>query len=362
MDTGLPGELPPGCGWFFRAADHAHGFFRTAGGDRRLGGDQTKVNQYMAAFLIMQGLMVGVFAALDGLLFYVFFEAMLIPMFLVIGIWGGPQPRLRDDQVFPVHLSGFGVHAGGHHLPVHAGGQLGHSRTGRACRWACSEQTWLFLALFAAFAVKIPMWPVHTWLPDAHVEAPTGWLGDPGRDHAENRRLRFYPFQPAHYAGCGGCAGLAADCPVPDCGGVHRFRGAGAEGHEKAHCLLVHFAHGFCHPGPIHCLCHYSGESAARRARAWVWKGPWCRWSRTALFPAPCSCALASCTTVCTAVRLATMAAWPTPCRGSRFLPCCSSWPTAGLPGTSGFVGEFMVILASFRANFWFAFLRRPDA
>ena len=134
-----------------------------------------RVNQYMGAFLILSGLMIGVFCALDGMLFYVFFEATLIPMYLIIGIWGGPEQDLRGVQVLPVHAARLAADAGRADLPVHqVGRQLRHPRPGTSCRWRATAQTLLFFAFFAAFAVKVPMWPVHTWLPDVHVEAPTG--------------------------------------------------------------------------------------------------------------------------------------------------------------------------------------------
>ena len=134
----------------------------------------TRVNQYMASFLILSGLMIGVFTALDGLLFYVFFEATLIPMYLIIGIWGGPNKIYAAFKFFLYTLLGSLLmlvaliylynKSGGsfdilawHKLPLGA-----------------PIQTLLFFAFFAAFAVKVPMWPVHTWLPDVHVEAPTG--------------------------------------------------------------------------------------------------------------------------------------------------------------------------------------------
>ena len=134
----------------------------------------TRVNQYMAAFLILSGLMIGVFSALDGILFYVFFEATLIPMYLIIGVWGGPNKIYAAFKFFLYTLLGSLMllvaliflysKSGGsfdilvwHKLPLGA-----------------TVQTLLFFAFFAAFAVKVPMWPVHTWLPDVHVEAPTG--------------------------------------------------------------------------------------------------------------------------------------------------------------------------------------------
>lgn len=133
-----------------------------------------RVNQYMGAFLILSGLMIGVFCAIDGMLFYVFFEATLIPMYLIIGIWGGPNKIYAAFKFFLYTLLGsllmlialifLYTESGGsfdlalwHKLPLSG-----------------TAQTLLFFAFFAAFAVKVPMWPVHTWLPDVHVEAPTG--------------------------------------------------------------------------------------------------------------------------------------------------------------------------------------------
>jgi NADH-quinone oxidoreductase subunit M len=133
-----------------------------------------RVNQYMGAFLILSGLMIGVFSAADGMLFYVFFEATLIPMYLIIGIWGGHNKIYAAFKFFLYTLLGsllmlvaliyMYMQSGGsfdlaawHKLPLNL-----------------HVQTLLFFAFFAAFAVKVPMWPVHTWLPDVHVEAPTG--------------------------------------------------------------------------------------------------------------------------------------------------------------------------------------------
>ncbi|MEX1273803.1 MAG: NADH-quinone oxidoreductase subunit M [Gammaproteobacteria bacterium] len=132
-----------------------------------------KESQYLAAFLIMEGMMIGVFSALDAALFYVFWEAMLIPMFLIIGIWGGPRRIYATIKFFLytffgsvfmlVALIWLFLQSGSfaildfHDLPI-----------------GMTAQLWIFVAFLLAFAVKVPMWPVHTWLPDAHVEAPTG--------------------------------------------------------------------------------------------------------------------------------------------------------------------------------------------
>ena len=134
---------------------------------------EKKTSQYMAAFLVMSGLMNGIFCALDAVLFYVFFEASLIPMYIIIGVWGGPNRVYAAFKFFLYTLAGsllmllslmyLFLQSGSfnildwHTLPL-----------------GLSAQTWLFIAFLVAFAVKVPMWPVHTWLPDAHVEAPTG--------------------------------------------------------------------------------------------------------------------------------------------------------------------------------------------
>ncbi|WP_421885083.1 NADH-quinone oxidoreductase subunit M [Methylibium sp.] len=133
-----------------------------------------RVNQYMGAFLILSGLMVGVFSALDGLLFYVFFEATLIPMYIIIGVWGGPRRVYAAFKFFLYTLLGsLLMLIALIYLYYKSGGSF------EILEWhklplPLSAQTLLFFAFFAAFAVKVPMWPVHTWLPDAHVEAPTG--------------------------------------------------------------------------------------------------------------------------------------------------------------------------------------------
>lgn len=135
---------------------------------------QRKVNQYMAAFLILSGLMIGVFAALDGILFYVFFEATLIPMYLIIGIWGGPRKIYAAFKFFLYTLLGSMLMLVAFiYLYAVSGGSF-DVLTWHKLPLSATAQTLLFFAMFAAFAVKVPMWPVHTWLPDAHVEAPTG--------------------------------------------------------------------------------------------------------------------------------------------------------------------------------------------
>ena len=133
-----------------------------------------KVNQYMASFLILSGLMIGVFCALDGLLFYVFFEATLIPMYLIIGVWGGPNKIYAAFKFFLYTLLGSLLTLVALiYLYITSNGSFDIA-TWHALPLGQTAQTAIFFAFFAAFAVKVPMWPVHTWLPDVHVEAPTG--------------------------------------------------------------------------------------------------------------------------------------------------------------------------------------------
>ncbi len=133
-----------------------------------------RVNQYMGAFLILSGSMIGVFCALDGLLFYVFFEATLIPMYLIIGIWGGPNKIYAAFKFFLYTLLGsLLLLIALIFLYTKSGGSFDIA-TWHKLPLSGTTQTLVFFAFFAAFAVKVPMWPVHTWLPDVHVEAPTG--------------------------------------------------------------------------------------------------------------------------------------------------------------------------------------------
>jgi NADH-quinone oxidoreductase subunit M len=133
-----------------------------------------RVNQYMGAFLILSGLMIGVFAAQDAMLFYVFFEATLIPMYIIIGIWGGPNKIYAAFKFFLYTLLGsLLMLVALVYLYLASGGSFDLA-TWYQLPLDAHAQTLLFFAFFAAFAVKVPMWPVHTWLPDVHVEAPTG--------------------------------------------------------------------------------------------------------------------------------------------------------------------------------------------
>jgi len=134
---------------------------------------EKRVSQYVASMLILEGLMIGIFSALDAMLFYVFFEAMLIPMFIIIGVWGGPRRVYASIKFFLyTFLGSVFMLVGLIYLYLKGGSwQLADMA---ALPLTMAEQTWLFFAFLIAFAVKVPMFPVHTWLPDAHVEAPTG--------------------------------------------------------------------------------------------------------------------------------------------------------------------------------------------
>jgi len=134
----------------------------------------SRIAQYMAAFLILSGLMIGVFVAMDGLLFYIFFEATLIPMYIIVGVWGGPNRVYAAFKFFLYTLMGSLLTLVAFlYLWNQAGGSF-DIQTWHELPLAYTPQVLIFFAFLAAFAVKVPMWPVHTWLPDAHVEAPTG--------------------------------------------------------------------------------------------------------------------------------------------------------------------------------------------
>ncbi|ACV37019.1 NADH-quinone oxidoreductase subunit M [Accumulibacter sp.] len=303
----------------------------------------SKVAQYNAGFLIMSGLLNGIFSALDGLLFYVFFEASLIPLYLIIGIWGGPRRvyaafkfflfTLMGSLLFLIALLYMFIQSGGsfsildwHQMPL-----------GR------TPQTWLFLAFLIAFAVKVPMWPVHTWLPDAHVEAPTGGsivLAAIALKLGAYGFLRFsLPIAPdASHQLSGLVIGLSliaiiyigfvalaqedmkklvAYSSIAHMGfvtlGFFMFSALGVEG-----ALVQMISHGFVSGAMFFSIGVMYDRAHSRQIADYG--GVVNRMPKFAAF-----------------FMLFAMA-------------------NAGLPATSGFVGEFMVILAAVEYNFWVAF------
>jgi len=204
---------------------------------------EKRVAQYMAAFLIMSGIVNGVFASLDAMLFYVFWEAMLIPMFLIIGVWGGANRVYAAVKFFLYTLLGSLLMLVAFiYLYKQSGGSFSILDY-HALPLALNAQILIFIAFFMAFAVKVPMFPVHTWLPDAHVEAPTG-----GSVVLAAIMLKLG----ADRTGCQPRAGVGDDHLVADRSGVHRPGGFDAVRHEKAGCLFIDFAHGICHPGLLY--------------------------------------------------------------------------------------------------------------
>ena len=305
---------------------------------------EKKVAQYMAAFLIMSGLTNGVFVALDGVLFYVFFESMLIPLYLIIGVWGGPNRVYAAIKFFLYTLLGsllmlvaliylYSVSGGSfsilewYQLPL-----------------SLNTQILLFVAFFAAFAVKVPMWPVHTWLPDAHVEAPTGGsvvLAAITLKVGGYGFIRFVlPILPdaSHYlAGFVITLSLIAVIYIgfvalvqPDMKkliayssiahmgfvtlGMFLFSELGIEG-----AIVQMVSHGFVSAAMFLCVGVLYDRMHSRQIADYGG-------------------------VVNTMPKFAA-------------LTMVFAMANAGLPGTSGFVGEFMVILAAVKANFWIGFL-----
>jgi len=309
---------------------------------------------YLGAFQIMTGLMVGVFSALDAILFYIFFEATLIPMFLIIGIWGGPNRVYATIKFFLYTFLGsvfmlialiwmgreaetFSILAM-HELPLGA-----------------SAQVWIFLAFLVAFAVKIPMWPVHTWLPDAHVEAPTA-----GSAVLAAIMLKM-----------GGYGFLRFSLPVtPDASArmdtfmivisliaiVYIGFVALVQRDMKKLVAYSSISHmGFVTLGIFIAFTLISNDDAAGTALG----------LEGAIVQMVSHGFISAAMFLCIGVMYDRVHSREIAAYGGVInkMPLFGAFmiffalANAGLPGTSGFVGEFMVILASFRANFWIAFL-----
>lgn len=304
---------------------------------------EKRVAQYMASFLIMSGLMIGVFSALDAIFYYVFWEAMLIPMFLVIGIWGGPNRVYATVKFFLYTLLGSLLMLVAFIYMYHQTGSFAITDYYQM-PMPLNVQVLIFLAFFAAFAVKIPMWPVHTWLPDAHVEAPTGGsvvLAAIALKLGGYSFLRFaMPIAPdaAHYLSGfmitlsliaivyialvalvqKDMKKLIAYSSISHMGfvtlGFFIFNNLGLEG-----AIVQMISHGFISAAMFLCVGVLYDRVHSRQIESYG--------------------GVANTMPVFAAfVVLFAMA-------------------NSGLPGTSGFVGEFMVILGAIQVNFWYAFL-----
>ncbi len=221
---------------------------------------QRRVREYMIAFLVLETLMVGTFCALDLVLFYLFFEGGLIPMFLIIGVWGGPRRVYASLKFFLYTFLGSVLmllaimamywQAGTTDIPT----LLHHP-------FPLALQTWAWFAFLASFAVKMPMWPFHTWLPDAHVEAPTAGSVILAAILSETGRLRLLALFAADVPGSDAASGAADLCAVGHRHRLHLAGRAGAGGHQEAHRLFVGGAYGFRHHG------HFRRDGAGRRRR-----------------------------------------------------------------------------------------------
>jgi len=307
--------------------------------------------QYFAAFLILEGLMIGVFSALDGLLFYVFWEAMLVPMFLIIGVWGGERRVYATVKFFLYTFLGSVLmlvafiylygETGGFDLFGFMNASL-----------SLTAQKMIFIAFLTAFAVKVPMWPVHTWLPDAHVEAPTG-----GSVILAAIMLKM-----------GGYGFIRLSLPIVPDGSAYFANFVIA----LSLIAVVYIGFVALMQKDMKKLIAYSSIAHM----GFVTLGFFLVWSITADTGAGLGITggmvqmishglISGAMFLCVGVLYDRVHSRQIGDYGgvANTMPIFAalmvffSMANAGLPGTSGFVGEFMVIIASFKANFWYAFL-----
>ena len=316
------------------------------------GWDTIKVRpaQYFAAFLVLEGLMIGVFSALDGLLFYVFWEAMLIPMFLIIGVWGGERRIYATLKFFLYTFLGSVLTLVAF---IYLYGQTGtfDLQTWMAAPLGMTAQKFIFIGFLLAFAVKVPMWPVHTWLPDAHVEAPTGGsvilaaiMLKMGGYGFVRLSLPIVPDGSEYFAGFVIALSLIAVAYIG-------FVALMQKDMKKliAYSSIAHM--GFVTLG-FFLYWYISGTGSVLGIQGGMVQMVSHGLISGALF-------------LCVGVLYDRVHSRQISDYGgvANTMPIFASFmvlfamANAGLPGTSGFVGEFMVIIASFKANFWFAFV-----
>ena len=316
---------------------------------------EERVAQYMAAMLALEGLLIGVFAATDALLFYVFFEGMLIPMFIIIGIWGGPR-RVYATLKFFIYtfLGSIFMLIGLIYLRMKTGdfalASFAHAGLGMR------EQSWLFFAFLLGFAIKVPMWPVHTWLPDAHVEAPTGGsvvlaaiMLKVGGYGFVRFSLPITPDASQEYAWVVIALSLIAILYI---GYVALVQ----EDMKKliAYSSIAHM--GFVTLGVFIALALVRTHADPMGARLGIQGAMVQMISHGFVSGAMFSCIGVMYDRLHTRMirdygGIANVMPW----FATFFV--LFSMANCGLPGTSGFVGEFMVILAAFQDNFWIAVL-----
>lgn len=303
---------------------------------------RARVAQYMAAFLIMEGLMIGVFAALDAVLFYVFWEAMLIPMFFIIGVWGGPNRIYAAIKFFLYTLLGSLLMLVALLYLYHLSGGSFRILDYHQMQLALTPQVWVFLAFFAAFAVKVPMFPVHTWLPDAHVEAPTG-----GSVILAAVMLKM-----------GGYGFIRFNLPItPDASQELAWMMIGLSLIAVVYIALVALAQ-----RDMKKLIAYSSISHMGFVTLGLFVfNPY--GLEGALLQMISHGLISAALFLCVGVlydrmhsrMLETYGGLATPMPVFAAFMVLFAMANCGLPGTSGFVGEFLVILGAFQANAWFA-------